>query len=116
MSAFNWFSTRKKAFDTREKDVNAAYTVRVGGTSDNFIIDRVVTVTDPSDNFTITVPDGKYRGQRLLVSLASNASNKRATVSTTGGNYKLQYNGMYVSLEWVEAGTGGWVSLANYST
>jgi len=117
MSATNWFETRKKAFKLREKDINSAYTVRVGSVSDNFVCDRVVTITDPSANFDITVPDGVYRGQRLLICLASNTNNKKATVGTTGGTYKLQYANMYVSLEWVNAsGTGGWVSLAKYAT
>jgi len=118
MSATNWFETRKKAFKMREKDIDSTYTVRVGSVSDNFIMDRVVTITNPSAAFTITLPSGVYRGQRVLIVLKSNTGNKRATVTTAAGsNYKLQYNGQYVSLEWVAAGTNdGWIWLAKYAT
>jgi len=113
----NFFETERKAFKLREKDVNTTYTVRVGGASDNFIVDRVVTITDPTANFTITMPNGKYRGQRLLVALASNTNNKTVSVDKGSGlPYKLRSNGNYVSFEWVDAGTKGWFAAHDFST
>jgi len=49
MSAGNLFATRQKAVTLRTKAVSAAYTVRVGGTADNHIADRVCLLyTSPS--------------------------------------------------------------------
>lgn len=113
MSAGNQFVTRKKAFDLREKVVNATYTVNVGGTSDNFQEDRVINIVDPTADFTITVPVGAYEGQQLLITLTAHAT---ATVTVTidlatGTDVALGDLGDYTSLEWVNS-TTGWIPLS----
>lgn len=116
MSVANYFETRRRAYKLREKEVTTTYTVRVGGSSDNFIEDRVITVPSASSAFTITVPDGKYRGQRLLVAVTSTSTmSNNATVSTGTDNYKLKYAGNYVSLEWAGTGDKGWIYVAKYA-
>lgn len=122
MSAFNWFSTRKKAFDIRQKNITTSatvttYTARVGSVSDNFIHDRVINVTTAADcDITITVPNGQYEGQRMLINCIAEGSAETITVTcTTGSDYAFTDIGAYCSLEWANA-TAGWVALANSNT
>lgn len=113
MSAGNWFETRRKAHGLREKSVTAAYTVRVGGASDNFIADRIITVPSASAVFTITVPSGTYRGQRLLVVVTKTTDLASAvTVATGTENYIIDCRSDYVSLEWIGCGNKGWIYLS----
>lgn len=108
MSAGNWFETRRSAFNPRTIGVTATYTTRAGGSSDTFIEDRVITITDAAASFTITVTNGTYEGQRLLITMLSDASSITATVTTTtGDDCTLDTAGDYISLEWVNA-TAGW--------
>jgi len=108
MSVTNYFETRRKAYDFRTKAVTADYTTRAGGTSDDFVEDRVITVSDAPENFTITVSDGVYEGQRLLITILSNDNSITVTVTTdTGDDCTLDTAGDYVSLEWVND-TAGW--------
>ena len=117
MAAGNLFITRSKAFVLRTKAVNTTYTVRVGGSGYNHIKDRVITVTDPTANFTITIPDGVYEGQQLLITFLSDANNVTVTVykSTPGAPINLTTAGDFASLEWVND-DAGWVVLAYEST
>lgn len=113
MSASNLFITRRKAFDLRTHDINTTYTVKTGRSADGHHVDRVITITDPTDDFTVTVPAGAYEGQELLISLISHAT---ATVSctidlATGTDRVLGDVGDFLSLEWVNV-TVGWQALA----
>jgi len=115
MGAANLLSTRKKAFDLREKAVDATYTVRVGATGDNFLTDRVITITNPAASFTITLPTGSYFGQEVLISLLSNDEAVTVTVSKQApagetGTVGLTDVGDYASLEYVND-TTGWILL-----
>ncbi len=116
MGGANLLSTRKKAFDLREKAVDATYTVRVGATSNNFLTDRVITITNPVANFTITVPDGSYFGQEILISLLANDNDVTVGVykATPDATVNLGDVGDYVSMEYVND-TVGWI-LLHYET
>lgn len=119
MSAGNMFETRRKAFlkSTIAFDGSdmVSYTVKVGSSSDNFICDRVINVTsvDYYGNITITVPDGIYSGQRLLVNLvASDAADAVIVTPDTAeitATYNLATVGDYCTLEWIDSGTG-WIN------
>ena len=117
MGASNLFLTRKKAFTLRTKAVSTTYTVKVGGSADNHIKDRVITITDPLANFTITIPDGVYEGQQLLITFLSEDTDVTviAYKGTPGAGVDLTAAGDFVSLEWVN-GTVGWILLAYQST
>lgn len=122
MSAGNWFATRKRAHDLRTKSITTSstvttYTARVGGSAYNFIEDRAINVTTTSGNsLTITVPNGVYAGQRLLINFVTEGSTETITVTTTtGSDYSLTAAGDYVSLEWVNA-TSGWIYLSEVTT
>ncbi|KKM77588.1 hypothetical protein LCGC14_1040150 [marine sediment metagenome] len=123
MSAGNFFETQRKAYDIRTVSLATAtgaitYTARVGGTSDNFIHDRVIRVTTTSTfSMTITVPDGTYYGQLLLVIFEVEASNETVNVTTTTGDNATQMTaaGGYSELQW-QGSTLGWVELSNEAT
>lgn len=116
-SAGNWFETERKAFKLRTKVVNTAtYTARTGGASDNFIIDRVIQVNTTSGiNVTITVPNGVYPGQQLLIECTANGGGTD-TIDTTviaPGDPITQRDavGEWSILMWVDD-TNGWVQMA----
>lgn len=123
MSAGNWFETRRKAYDQREKAVTAAYTTRAGGSGDTFIEDRVVSVSDPTAIFTITVSDGTYEGQELLIVYLSNANTITVTIAADAASSATNTDvaatmataGQYLGLLWVNA-TVGWVAVIQSTT
>jgi len=117
MSKGNWFEGRRGAFGLRTKAVTTTYTTRAGGSGDNFIEDRVITVSDPADNFTITISDGTYEGQRLLIAFLADTNNKTVTLTPDNGSAtNLTAAGGYSSLEWMNATTTGWVEIAGSAT
>ena len=113
MSSFNWFSTENKAFDLRTKVLTneATYTIRVGSSSDNFVVDRVIEVvtTASGNNLVLTVPDGEYPGQCLLIVLKTLGDNETVTVTTTSGDdVAMSSAGDFVSMEWIDSAVSGW--------
>jgi len=119
MSAFNWFNTEQKAFDLRKKELTTAsgditYTARTGRVADNFVVDRVIEVTSTSGySMTITVPDGTYSGQQLLIVFKSeaNAEAVNTTVDTGDNITQLAQTGAWGILLWIDD-TNGWVEMA----
>ena len=88
----------------------ATYTVNVGSSSDSFVADRVINVVTTADgnDLVITVPDGLYGGQRLLINLVTLGDDETVTVTTTtGDDATLDTLGDYISLEWTNS-TSGW--------
>ena len=117
MSAGNWFETRRAAHNLREREVTTAYTVRTGGSTYNFVVDRVITIPTATSAFTVTVPDGEFRGQRLLVVVTKTGTMANTVHVTTGtDNYHLRYARDYVSLEWIGSGDKGWIYLNKSAT
>lgn len=121
MSSGNWFETERVAYDLRTKELLSSastYTAKVGGASDGFKIDRVIVVDGTSGTaLTITLPDGKYYGQRCLVILEVYAATSTVDVSTTTGDDATQMTaaGGYSDLVW-HGDTLGWVELSNEAT
>ena len=124
MSAFNWFNTRKRAFEQRTIAITTSatvttYTAKVGSTANNLITDRVINVTTAAGcDITITLPDGVYEGQRLLVNFITDGGTSTVTVVATtgaGGDSTMVDAGMYMTLEWVNS-TTGWIVLAESVT
>jgi len=119
MSAFNWFETKRKAFDLRNVELTTAsgeitYTARTGRVADNFVVDRVIEVTTASTfDMTITVPDGVFAGQQLLiVMVAEGGTDTVDTTVTTGDNItQLAQAGAWGILLWIDD-TNGWVEMA----
>lgn len=124
MSAGNEFETRRRAFLQRTIAIlgsdRVSYEVRVGLASDDFMCDRVVNVTivDAAGSVTITVPDGIYSGQRLLINYVAedDTCEDEVVVDTdTGANYALGEIGDYCTLEWIDSDTG-WIEWNSLET
>ena len=123
MSAGNYFETKRKAHDLRTVQLTTAdgaitYTAKMGGTADNFRHDRVIRVTTTdSYNMTITVPDGTYYGQKLLVIFEVEGNAETVDVTTTTGDNATQMSaaGGYSDLQW-QGSTLGWVELSSEAT
>lgn len=119
-TAGNFFEVERKAFKLRTKilttsSTNTTYTTRAGGASDNFIIDRVIQVTTTSGNsMDITVSNGVYPGQQLLVVTVSHAGGAETVttdVDTGDDGTGISTTGSWSLLMWIDD-TNGWVELA----
>jgi len=109
-------SQREKSLSTKSGLIT--YTAKTGRAADDFVIDRVIRVTTTSTfDMTITVPDGVYYGQRLLVIFEVEGSSETVDVSTTTGDDATQMTaaGGYSDLVWMGS-TLGWVELSNEAT
>ena len=115
MSSGNYFETRRKAFLQRTISIlgsdRVTYTAKVGSTSDGFIVDRVINVTivDANGSITITVPNGIYSGQRLLINYVAEdavSADEVVVETATGTDYDLGEVGDYCTLEWIDSGAG----------
>ena len=117
MSSGNLFATRQKAVTLRTKAISAAYTVRVGGSADNHIADRVITITDPTTSFTVRIADGVYSGQQVLVTLVSNANAAVITALkvTPNAEFNFETAGDFCSIEWINS-VAGWIVLDSQTT
>jgi len=71
------------SLDHDKRTVTETCTLRVGTAANQFVIDRVAEVEDPAANTTITVPDGLYIGQTVMIVTSSNDDSKTVTVSVT---------------------------------
>ena len=120
-SAGNFFETERKAFDLRTKSIASTaaastYTARVGGASDNFIVDRVIRMdTSLGGTMTVTLPNGKYYGQRCLVILEVFSGNGAVTTPTGDEATSMTGAGGYSDMVWM-GDTLGWVELNNEAT
>lgn len=115
MSVGNFFNTEERAVDLRTITLTneSTYTVKTGGTTYSFIIDRVINVVTTADgnDLTITVPDASYPSQRLLINLVTLGDDETVTITTTtGDDAVLDTAGDYISLEWTNS-TSGWQSV-----
>jgi len=115
MAVRNWFALKAQGHKANQKTLSAtsaAYTARVGSTTDRFAYDYPIEVENPTDNFTITVPDGYYIGQELLITLNGNTNSKTVTVTTTTGtDYTLATTGMWILMMWTGT-VSGWLKVA----
>lgn len=117
MSSGNYFVTKKSAYDQYETVITGDHTVQVGGDDYNFKTDRVVNIADPAAALTVTVPNGTYEGQQILITYTSGTTYTVTVTITTGTNFSLTTAGDFCSLEWVNSVTAvGWVALASQET
>lgn len=116
----NFFEVERVAYNLRTKSIASTaaastYTARVGGASDNFIVDRVIRVdTTLTGTMTITLPNGKYYGQKVLVILEVYAATGTVDVDveTIAGTDATQLTAArgYTELMW-QGSTLGWVEV-----
>ena len=96
------------------------YTAKTGRAADDFVIDRIIRVNGTSGSaMTITLPDGVYYGQELLVVLETYAATSTVDVDvdTVAGTDSTQITGAggYTILRWFGS-TIGWLEIANAVT
>jgi len=115
MGSANRQATREDAFKLKTQDIHSDYTVKVGGVAGNFYKDRVVRIVNATAAMTVTVPDGVYKGQQLLISFVEGDDFAITITTATGADYALTTPGDYASLEWVND-TSGWVAHCSQET
>ncbi len=116
MSGANWQYMRKQDYELHAKTITGTYTARTGTSTYNGLFDNPIIIDDPAADFTLTVPDGEYVGQELMIVLESNASSVTVTVTaTTGTDYTLATAGYWVLVRWTGA-TAGWLKVAGTTT
>ena len=115
MSSVNLFHTREKAFGLKARSIHSDYTVKVGGSAGSFYKDRVVKIEGATAAMTVTVPDGVYEGQQLLITFVSGDDYAITITTATGSDYSLTTAGDYASLEWAN-GTAGWIAQCSQET
>ena len=119
-SAGNWYETERKAYKMRTKQIttssgNITYTAKTGRPADDFIVDAIIQVTTTSSyNMTITVPNGVYAGQELLIVCEANGGGTDTIDTTNTGDSITQRDavGEWSILLWIDD-TNGWVQMAS---
>lgn len=123
MSSANWFETERKAVNQRTVNLttssgNITYTARTGRVTDGFQTDRVINVTTTATySMTITVPNGTYFGQLLLVSFVTEGSEETVNVTPDTGSAATEMTddgGYWVGM-WTDS-VNGWKTLAYSAT
>jgi len=115
MSAENFLAKEALGISSRVKQLTTAdgkitYTAKTGRAADDFVIDRVIRVTTASTfSMTITVPDGVYYGQKLLVIFEVEGGTETVDTATTTGDEitQLAAAGSWSELVWCGS-TIGW--------
>lgn len=116
MSNKNFEFRRGQSAVANTRTITATATARTGRVADNFVFDNPIIVDDPAADVTLTIPDGSYVGQLLLVNLTGNASSKTLTVTcTTGTDYSTSTDGQYTLMIWSGA-TAGWAKVSGNMT
>lgn len=80
MSSGNFEFERQRNFKKNAKTVTGTYTIRTGKTQ-NGVVDNPVLFTDLADDITVTLGDGAYIGQEIMIVMTSNTNSKTATVN-----------------------------------
>ena len=109
-------SQRVKQFTTASGAIT--YTAKTGRAADDFVVDRVIRVTTAATySLTITVPDGTYYGQTLLVLFEVEGSAETVDVTTSTGDDATQMTaaGGYWLGMWAGS-TIGWMTISGSAT
>ena len=104
-------SSRVKQFTTADGKIT--YTAKTGRAADEFVIDRVIRVTTASTfSLTITIPDGVYYGQQLLVIFEVEGGTETINANPTTGDNSTQLTaaGAWTIMQWAGS-TIGWLEL-----
>ena len=109
-------SQRVKQFTTASGAIT--YTAKTGRAADDFVVDRVIRVTTAATySLTITVPNGVYFGQTLLVLFEVEGSAETVDVTTNTGDDATQMTaaGGYWLGMWAGS-TIGWMTISGSAT
>lgn len=106
MSSSNFQFERKRNYELQKKRVDGDHTIRTGRGTDSLLIDNPVCIYDPEDDIAITLPDGSYIGQEVMVVVESNDDTKDAVLTVSSSSaagedvITLEDVGEYVKLIW----------------
>jgi len=112
------FGTTQRVKQFTTSDGVITYTAKTGRALDDFVIDRVIRVTTGSTfNLTITLPDGVYYGQQLLVifEVEGGTETVKVDVDTGDDSSTLTAAGAWSIMQWAGS-TIGWLELAKSTT
>ena len=124
MSATNLLETERRAYNLRTKQFTTTatkltYTAKTGRIAqDDSVVDAVIRVTTASTyDLAITIPDGVYYGQELLVLYEVEGDDGEITTTTTTGDNgsALTAAGDYTIFYWC-GDTLGWAVLYEDAT
>ena len=107
---------RVKQFTTSDGVIT--YTAKTGRPADDFVIDRVIRVTSAADYaLIITLPNGVYHGQQLLVIFEVLGDDETIDVDVDTGTDSTQLDaaGEWTIMQW-SGGTIGWLELDTNAT
>jgi hypothetical protein len=82
MSYSNFQFARKQDYELHKTTVDATYTVKTGTATYKGLFDNPVVIDGPAAAVTLTVPDGEYIGQTLMIS-SQDPNSQTITVSVT---------------------------------
>lgn len=112
----DWGQTQRvKQFTTASGVIT--YTAKTGRAVDDFIIDRVIRVTTGSTyDLTITLPNGVYHGQQLLVifEVEGGVDEIDVDVDTGDDSTTLTAAGGWTIMQWAGS-TIGWLEKNAYA-
>jgi len=123
MSAQNFlakddFGTTQRVKQFTTSDGVITYTAKTGRAADDFVIDRVIRITTGSTySLTITIPNGVYYGQKLLIVFEVEGGTETIDTATTTGEEitQLAAAGSWSELVWLGS-TIGWSEFATGTT
>ena len=111
MSVANWGTNEVRWLDLYKKTITESYTVIVG--ADHYR-DSIIICDDCAADATITLPDGIYIGQRVVILVKSDVNNKTVTVTPDNGTG----SSLIVENDFVEELWSGenWIRIASTET
>ena len=123
MSAENFLAKENFGISSRVKQLTTAdgvitYTAKTGRAADDFVIDRVIRVTSAADYaLVITLPNGVYYGQQLLVvfEVLGDDETIKVDVDTGTDATDLDAAGEWTVMQYLGS-TIGWKELATNAT
>lgn len=113
----DWGQTQRVKQLTTASGVTT-YTAKTGRAADDFVIDRVIRVTTGSTySLIITLPNGVYYGQQLLVifEVEGGTETIKVDVDTGDDSTSLSAAGAWSIMQWAGS-TIGWLELAASAT
>lgn len=110
MSSANVLTEIARAVDQYTTNVSGTYTAIVGA---GHYRDAAIKVTSPAAAFTITVPDGLFQGQEIMVYLVTALGSNYVTVAYNSTTAVLTTTGDCILLKWVGA---DWQLLVDVTT
>jgi hypothetical protein len=107
MAAGNWYNNMQMASDLFAIETAVSYTTHSGSGQ---VHESCVKAIDPAGTITITVADGCYMGQTMIVMFESDSHSQDVVVAYNSTPVTLTVAACYTILMWIGDAEGGdWV-------